>query len=260
MNFWLPIPFGGLAYASLEFERRRPTDGPGFVRRHLERLREAAAPSSAMAEPVAAGDRHGHARPAAGTPAAVVQSDRPSGAVATGWRRRSERDGAGGCRRVRRRSRCGGQHRLSVMPSRFEGLRSEVILEAEAEAAVGGRRTRVQPPSAPSTHELASSRSASSSIPTSRRWIPGSSTGTITSTRRSRLRSIRSGEPKHTRSGRPCHAAEAEDPRVLEVPPDDRSDPDPLRQSRAPRAAGSTARAPPGRSATRPARPGRGRR
>ncbi len=25
VNFWLPIPFGGLAYASLEFERGRPT-------------------------------------------------------------------------------------------------------------------------------------------------------------------------------------------------------------------------------------------
>ena len=39
---------------------------------------------------------------------------------------------------------------------------------------------------------------------TSRRWITGSTTGTTTSTRRSRLRSIMSGEPNHTRSGRPC--------------------------------------------------------
>jgi uncharacterized protein (TIRG00374 family) len=44
VNFWLPIPFGGLAYASLEFERRpayrRVQD---FLRSHLDRPRAAAA-------------------------------------------------------------------------------------------------------------------------------------------------------------------------------------------------------------------------
>jgi hypothetical protein len=40
VNFWLPIPFGGLAYASLEFERRPTYRKLGeFLHRHLESLR-----------------------------------------------------------------------------------------------------------------------------------------------------------------------------------------------------------------------------
>ena len=40
VNFWLPIPFGGLAYASLEFERRPAYRKLGdFLQRHLEGIR-----------------------------------------------------------------------------------------------------------------------------------------------------------------------------------------------------------------------------
>ena len=79
-----------------------------------------------------------------------------------------------------------------------------VVLEAEAlPAARPAADVRTQVPSASSVHELASSRSASSRIRTRRRWIAGSTTGTTASTRRSRLRSIMSGDPNQIRSGRP---------------------------------------------------------
>ncbi len=43
VNFWLPIPFGGLAYASLEFERRSTYRRLGdFLQHHFESLRRPA--------------------------------------------------------------------------------------------------------------------------------------------------------------------------------------------------------------------------
>ncbi len=45
VNFWLPIPVGGLAYASLEFERKAP------YRRLVERLRERSERRGSAANP-----------------------------------------------------------------------------------------------------------------------------------------------------------------------------------------------------------------
>jgi uncharacterized protein (TIRG00374 family) len=54
VNFWLPIPFGGLAYASLEFERRTPFRRlGGYVRRRaLLRRQPTAGPARAQVAPV----------------------------------------------------------------------------------------------------------------------------------------------------------------------------------------------------------------
>ena len=51
VNFWLPIPFGGLAYASLEFERRRPSGGSTVVRHRIHLLPEAHADAPVDPEP-----------------------------------------------------------------------------------------------------------------------------------------------------------------------------------------------------------------
>ena len=67
-------------------------------------------------------------------------------------------------------------------------------------------------------------------IRASRACASWSSTGVTTSTRRSRLRSIRSAEPMY--HSRPAAVAEHPDPRVLEELADDRPDADVLRDAR----------------------------
>ena len=84
-----------------------------------------------------------------------------------------------------------------------EGLCSAPVLQADA--GVGRCRWRHPRPRAARVEHPGVGLVGEGGVQhvTSRRWMAGSCTGTITSTRRSRLRSIMSGEPKLIRSGRP---------------------------------------------------------
>ena len=92
VNFWLPIPFGGLAYASLEFERRPAYRKlADFLHRRFERS-PAAAPGRHSSGPRRAhlGQRHGHRRrqPVAGRHLHGLQP------LGRGQRRHQRRDAA----------------------------------------------------------------------------------------------------------------------------------------------------------------------
>jgi len=81
VNFWLPIPFGGLAYASLEFERRPSYQKVRhFLRRRIDHGRKTSKPPTAStASPTAV------AQPAASTePAAHSNGAGPVGTLVNG--------------------------------------------------------------------------------------------------------------------------------------------------------------------------------
>ena len=88
----------------------------------------------------------------------------------------------------------------------------------------------------------------------------GSVTRTSASTRRSRLRCIRSAEPIQNSVVGAVAVAEPEHPGVLQEPAEDRADPDVLRQPRHARAAACRCRGRSGRRRRRPGWPGRARR
>ena len=82
VNFWLPIPFGGLAYASIEFERR-PTYHKlqGYLRRRFKlrpssRSSAGAGPDPVAASPTGVSDAGGTRASATSTEAPPVP-DRP---------------------------------------------------------------------------------------------------------------------------------------------------------------------------------------
>ncbi len=237
VNFWLPIPFGGLAYASLEFERR-----PSY--------RPVAATSPPTPRPAPSGRRAGDLAARIRGPAAPAASAIADGAVHRRRPRRPAPDRT--CRRGHRprpgrrvaRAAAGlrgpqpGAVRRARVPSGLasrrgavgcEGLRLELILQAEAQPW-GGRSgpTRVQRPSAPQHPRVGLVPQGLVEDGHHPALQLGSSMGTTTSTRRSRLRSIRSAEPSHTRSGRSVHAPEAEDAGVLQVAAHDGPHPDPV--------------------------------
>ena len=93
VNFWLPIPFGGLAYASLEFERRpsyrRSSGSSRAASTSTAVAGRRTAPTAAHPEPAAAGPElatTAHRQREAGVPPAVrgcggARPTRPVGAV-----------------------------------------------------------------------------------------------------------------------------------------------------------------------------------
>ncbi len=187
VNFWLPIPFGGLAYASLEFERR-----PTY--RKLQRLRpppqRAPPPAGRSADrrrPPECRERPARRAPrapgrrAGTTAAADGASRRPEGAGRSRhreWRPEpasapatGPRTGLGHRRPTSRRP--GPRPRVRIasrrVPEGFEGLHLEVILQVERQ--VGRRSGRRESPPAPvglQLPALAWSRSAPSRMPTRR--------------------------------------------------------------------------------------------
>ena len=73
VNFWLPIPFGGLAYASLEFERRPSyRKVQDFLRRRMRLPRSAATRPRPARQPRPArpATKHGAGAATSATPAA----------------------------------------------------------------------------------------------------------------------------------------------------------------------------------------------
>jgi hypothetical protein len=122
VNFWLPIPFGGLAYASLEFERRpiyRRFDRFLHYRLHRGRARTpgfpvavptgvvgtaaTAVPDPGTPAPRAAEAPPGEVRCPAGVPAATMARKRPVEMAPAGEPVRARREG----QRVRSGSRYG---------------------------------------------------------------------------------------------------------------------------------------------------------
>ena len=133
VNFWLPIPFGGLAYASLEFERRTPYRRfRQFVHRRRD-LRLAAGAGS----PGADTKRAGCHPPGIGRPRPSPRDPVGPGPAGAGGARsgRPERDRVAATVRRARRFAPG---RIAPMAEGFEGLCLEVILQVEA-----GARRRV---------------------------------------------------------------------------------------------------------------------
>ena len=165
VNFWLPIPFGGLAYASLEFEHRsvrirgaapaRSSSRPGHrqilsYRRSPGAGRRAGATSRRRT--AAVGD--GGPAPATDGPGRRRRAPTPSHPVGAWCHRRRRRPDGG----TARSASLGGAAGPPAPAAR------QLVLQAEARTVRARGRRRPGPPGGSSVHELASSRRASSRI------------------------------------------------------------------------------------------------
>ena len=232
VNFWLPIPFGGLAYASLEFERRssfrrihqfvrhRINRRPGSGRRRVPAGSGAPPPGSAT--PRIPLPPPGGRRPHRGRSPVLPRRWRPGPVRRSrlGYRCRLRRP-ASGCH----------QRRVTARPPPCEGLRSELILQADAQTV--GRQIGGHP--GPFTVGAELHRvGLIEERPVEDPGHPALQAGLVDGHHHLHPAiqvALHQVGGAHRHADRPPgRAPEAEHPRVLEVPTHDGADPDAVRQ------------------------------